>query len=77
MPLAELVEGDRGTFARVSDRDPEMLRYLDRNGIELGAGLEVIGRQPFGGPMLVAIDGVEHAIGEGLAARMFVSIAPR
>ena len=28
--LADLAAGDRGRFVRVSDSDPEMLRYLDR-----------------------------------------------
>jgi len=72
-PLADLEPGDSGAFARVSDRNPEMLRYLDSRGIALGGKIEVVGHQPFGGPLLVEIDGVEHTIGEGLAARMFVS----
>src|SRR5437763_5613342 len=31
--LAELQPGDAGTFVRVSDSDPEMLRYLGERGI--------------------------------------------
>lgn len=74
VPLAELTPGERGVFARVSDRDPEMLRYLEEKKIELGARLRVTGHQPFGGPLLVEIEGTEHAVGEGLAARMFVAV---
>src|SRR6266511_3002614 len=45
--------GDRGTFVRVSDANPEMLRFLTERGITPGARLEVIERQPFDGPLSV------------------------
>ena len=32
VPLDSLKEGDRGLFVRVSDADPEMLRYLSEHG---------------------------------------------
>jgi DtxR family Mn-dependent transcriptional regulator len=76
VPLAELDEGSEGIFARVSDQDPEMLRYLDERRIRPGARLEVTGRQPFGGPLVVRVAGAEHSIGEGLAARMLVEVGP-
>lgn len=75
VPLSSLEQGERGVFARVSDRDPEMLRFLDEREIRPGASLEVTGRQPFGGPLLVRVAGGEHAIGEGLAERMLVTAA--
>jgi len=73
VPLATLEPGARGVFARVSDGDPEMLRYLSERSILPGAELEVTGRQPFGGPLVIEVAGAEHAIGEGLAERMFVT----
>lgn len=75
VPLTEMEAGEAGVFARVSDRDPEMLRFLDQRRIRPGARVEVTGRQPFGGPLLVTVGGEEHAIGEGLAARMLVTSA--
>ena len=71
--LAELDPGDSGTFTRVSDADPEKLRYLHDRGIAPGMPLAVIGRDPFGGPLRVEIDGREHALGGELAAAMRVS----
>ncbi len=71
-PLAQLELGSKGVFVRVSDSDPEMLRYLADRGIRPGAALEVIDRQPFGGPLTVAIAGGDHAIGGELAERMLV-----
>ncbi len=48
--LAALEKGDRGVFVRVSDSDPEMLRYLSGNGITPGKRFEVVERMPFDGP---------------------------
>jgi DtxR family Mn-dependent transcriptional regulator len=72
--LHDLAVGDRAMFVRVSDSDPEMLRYLAGRGIGPGAGLSVSDRQPFGGPMFVQFDGSDEpeVIGEGLARAMRV-----
>ena len=56
--LDELGTGAVGRFVRVSDSDPKMLRYLTGQGVTLGDRLEVIGRQPFGGPMFVRLGDV-------------------
>jgi DtxR family Mn-dependent transcriptional regulator len=73
VPLAELEPGESGTFSRVSDSDPEMLRYLDERGIRPGAELTVEEREPLGGTLTVAMGEASHAIGERVAARMLVS----
>jgi DtxR family Mn-dependent transcriptional regulator len=72
--LSELEQGASGVFERVSDRDPEMLRYLGSRGIRPGAKLRVLGREPFEGPVLVEVAGVEHALGTPLARQMRVRI---
>jgi DtxR family Mn-dependent transcriptional regulator len=71
-PLADLTPGERATFSRVSDSDPEMLRYLDERGIRPGVAVRVAGRQPFGGPLVVEADGREHALGDELVRRIRV-----
>ena len=71
--LESLQPGDRGRFVRVSDSDPEMLRYLSSRGIAPGLGFVVVDRQPFGGPLFVSFDGAEHAIGGELARAMRVT----
>src|ERR687887_26808 len=60
--LNRLAPGDAATFSRVSDSDPEMLRYLAEQGIRPGARLLVTGAQPFGGPLYVRVEGRDHAI---------------
>jgi DtxR family Mn-dependent transcriptional regulator len=68
--LADLEPGEGGLFARVSDSDPEMLRYLSERGIGPGVELELVGREPFDGPLTVSSRGTEHALGVGLARAM-------
>jgi DtxR family Mn-dependent transcriptional regulator len=70
--LDALHPGDSGVFVRVSDSDPEMLRYLAERGIAPGESFTVRDRQPFGGPLFVAFAGSEHAIGGQLASAMRV-----
>ena len=72
--LAELAPGDRGRFVRVSDSDPAMLRYLDERGVRIGDRLEVLERQPFGGPLTVRFRDGEQALGGALAAAMRVQL---
>jgi len=72
--MESLAGGDEGTFVRVSDADPEMLRYLAGCGISPGDRFEVRERQPFGGPLFVSFAGREHAIGGRLAGAMRVEV---
>ncbi|HXE99751.1 MAG TPA: metal-dependent transcriptional regulator [Solirubrobacterales bacterium] len=72
--LTELEEGQAATFARVSDSDPEMLRFLAERGIRPGARLRLTGTQPFGGPLFVEVEGREHALGGELAEKMRVEV---
>jgi DtxR family Mn-dependent transcriptional regulator len=70
--LDELGPGDRGTFVRISDSDPEMLRYLSDRGIAPGGALEVIEKQPFDGPLFVRFGDDVHVLGGALAKAMRV-----
>jgi DtxR family transcriptional regulator, Mn-dependent transcriptional regulator len=73
LPLAEIEPGGRGTLARVSDSDPEMLRFLADRGIRPGAKVTVGPREPFGGSVEIEVDGESHAIGAELARRMVIA----
>ncbi|HZQ89269.1 MAG TPA: metal-dependent transcriptional regulator [Gaiellaceae bacterium] len=72
--LYALEPGERGTFVRVSDADPAMLRYLSERGIAPGAELEVIERQPFDGPLYVKVEDDVHVLGAVLARAMRVAV---
>lgn len=73
--LQTLEPGTRGTFARVSDSDPDMLRYLAERGIAPGDPLEVIERQPFGGPLFVRFGSEVHPLGGDLARAIRVTVS--
>jgi DtxR family transcriptional regulator, Mn-dependent transcriptional regulator len=73
--MQALETGDRGTFTRVSDSDPDMLRYLADRGIAPGAGFEVVDKQPFGGPLFVRFHDHVHVLGGALARAMRVEVA--
>ncbi len=73
--LQTLEVGDRGTFARVSDSDPEMLRFLADRGIAPGDDLHVIDKQPFDGPLFVRFGTEVHVLGGELARAMRVEVA--
>jgi DtxR family transcriptional regulator, Mn-dependent transcriptional regulator len=72
--LESLDAGARGVLVRVSDSDPEMLRYLAECGISPGDRFAVRARQPFGGPLFVLFGEREHAIGGQLACAMRVQL---
>jgi DtxR family transcriptional regulator, Mn-dependent transcriptional regulator len=73
--LQALEVGARGTFARVSDSDPEMLRFLAERGIAPGDSLEVIDKQPFDGPLFVRFGDDVHVLGGALARAMRVQVS--
>jgi DtxR family transcriptional regulator, Mn-dependent transcriptional regulator len=72
--LNDLEPGVTGRFVRVSDSDPEMLRYLSEQGVALGARVELTGRHPFGGPVMVRVGGQELPLGERLARAMQIEL---
>jgi DtxR family transcriptional regulator, Mn-dependent transcriptional regulator len=72
-PLAELEPGEQTTIRRVPDGDPELLRYLSSLSLVPGRRVKLHRSAPFGGPITVLVEGLEHAISRGLAARIGVA----
>lgn len=64
--------GATATVRRMSDREPDFLRYLDELGIRPGATVRVLRREPFDGPITVEVDGISRSIGASAAARVFI-----
>ncbi len=73
--LSELEPGARGVVERVSDADPRLLRYAQSIGLVPTRTLEVLRREPFGGPLHIRVDGGDpHAIGDQVARAVYVTI---
>ncbi|MGO4190924.1 metal-dependent transcriptional regulator [Arthrobacter sp. YAF17] len=53
--MSDLDDGHTGLITRISDDNPELLRYLSAEKIALDADVEVLGRKPFGGALVVLI----------------------
>jgi DtxR family transcriptional regulator, Mn-dependent transcriptional regulator len=66
--------GCSGVFSRVSDSDPDMLRWLADRGIKPGDAFEVIEKQPFDGPLFVRFGDDVHVLGGALAQAMRVEL---
>jgi DtxR family Mn-dependent transcriptional regulator len=73
--LATLDAGATGVIVRISDADPEMLRYLADRGIGPGDAFAVVDRQPFDGPLFVRFGEAVHVLGGELAEAMRVQSA--
>jgi DtxR family Mn-dependent transcriptional regulator len=72
MLLLNLAPGEPRSVSRVSDRDPEQLRYLGSLGLYPGVEVKVIERLPFEGPIRIRVGDQEHVIGRPLAAAVHV-----
>jgi DtxR family Mn-dependent transcriptional regulator len=72
--LQDLEPGAVGHFTRVSDSDPEMLRWLAARCVRPGDRLEVLDKQPFGGPLTVQVGAAVHVLGGGIAAAMRIEL---
>ncbi len=78
IPLLELPVGSGAAVSRVSDSDPDILRYLFGLGIVPGAALVLSERGPFDGPLLLKVDGAPNAraIGMRVAKQIHVVHGP-
>ena len=73
--LADLREGQRACIRQVSDRDPELLRYLDRSGLVLGTRIRISEKTPFHGPIrLDVFERGEQHIGLDVAEAIYVDV---
>lgn len=73
--LAELEPGRSAILRRVSDEDPEALRYLARLNLIPGVAIRVLERTPFDGPLKIMVEGAEEMVGIELARRLRVDPA--
>ena len=70
--LADLPEKTRARIVRVSDQNPERLRYIAKLGLVPGAQIQVIESAPFDGPISVRVARTVHAVDRRLARTILV-----
>lgn len=74
--LSDVSPGKTVRVRQVSDKNPEMLRYLDGMGMRPDAEVRVSEKAPFNGPLQIQVKGQgEHSIGREVADHVLVSMA--
>lgn len=72
-PLISCEPGETVRIERVSDSDPEMLRYLSEAGLVLNVKIEIISKAPFNGPLTVKTGDSEQTVWNEVANNIFVT----
>lgn len=77
--MSEVPVGKVAELRMVSDKDSERLRYIASLGLRPGVSFEVVGRQPFQGPVTIRVAGAmrEQVIGHELARTLHCAMLPQ
>jgi DtxR family Mn-dependent transcriptional regulator len=57
---------------RVSDKNPDVLRYLAEIGVQPGVDVWITSKAPFNGPVSIRVGEIVHDLSEELALQVFV-----
>jgi Fe2+ transport system protein FeoA len=75
-PLYALEPGDTAIVAVPGETDPDVVAFLDSLGLRPGVQVEVTEKHPFGGPIVLRIDGENRTVYERVAQQIFVRQSP-
>lgn len=74
--LLELESGAVATVSRVSDRNPEMLRYLSTLEIRPGVRIRLVEKSPFDGPLMLTIGESDEVKALGFRVSREIHVTP-
>jgi DtxR family Mn-dependent transcriptional regulator len=72
LSLADLPTGKRARMVLVSDKNPELLRYLAEIALQPGVEVTVLDRAPFDGPITLQLGDKQSVVGSQLARQVHV-----
>lgn len=72
LAITDANENTSYIVGRVRDQDPELLRYLEKNGIIPGVKITVLDKAPFNGPVKIKLEDKETTIGNSVAKDVFL-----
>jgi DtxR family Mn-dependent transcriptional regulator len=72
-PLYALEPGDVAVVAVPGSTDPELVAFLDTLGLRPGVTVEVREKHPFGGPLVLRVEGEDRTVSERVAQQIFVT----
>lgn len=67
-PIASISPQEGGVIVKITEEEPELLRYLTTLGLRPGASIEVVEKAPFNGPITVKVAGANRALSRQVAA---------
>ncbi len=70
--MSELEPGDNYEISRLSDKNPELLAYLENIGLLPGTILSIKNIEPFNGPLTIKYNKKEKIIGHEVASNIFI-----
>lgn len=70
--LSEVGPGKTVRIRRVSDSDPDLLRYLGSLGMYPHVIVEILDKVPFDGPLVVRVSGAQQVLGAQVTDAIFV-----
>jgi DtxR family Mn-dependent transcriptional regulator len=75
--LSEAPDGFTGQVVRISDRNPDLLRYLESESVRVDAPFTLLRRRPFGSSLIIRLADAhrELELGEEAAASIWVAEA--
>lgn len=73
-PLSTFTAGQSGHVARISDSDPDMLRYFDSLGIALDLQITMVERRDFAGTVAVEAGGAVLDLGHVAAEAIWMTL---
>ncbi len=75
-PLTQVEPGTRAIIRRVSDDDPEKLRYLGKLNLYPNTEIDVLHREPFNGPTKIKAGDQMHYLSKELCDNIYVDELP-
>jgi len=72
--LVELERGQSAMIVRVSDANPEALRYAAGLGLRPQARVTLVDAEPFGGSLRVRVENAVRSVGRDLARQVYVAM---
>ncbi|HEX9981448.1 MAG TPA: metal-dependent transcriptional regulator [Flavobacterium sp.] len=72
--LSELQTDQPAICVGVKDTSSEFLQYLDKNGISLGAAIEIIEKENFDLSLRIKVNGKELPVSNKIAGNIFVKV---
>ncbi len=71
--LASMKEGTKGVVAEVDDDDGDLLRYVAQKGLFPQAEIRFLQQEPYGGALVVEVDGKEQSVGAEAAQHVWIT----